>query len=131
MQELLDRVLGNIAGAGNGGDLTLEALAAGGQHLLGEIDGAIAGGLGTDQGAAVGQALAGEDAVEAVGDALVLAEEVADLAAADPDVTGGDVGVWADVAIELGHEGLAEAHHLVVALALGIEVGTALTAAHG
>ena len=39
------------------------------------------------------------------------------------DVTRGDVLHVADVAVQLGHEGLAEAHHLRVALALGIEVG--------
>ena len=32
---------------------------------------------------------------------------------------------------EFSHEGLAEAHHFVVALALRIEVGTTLAAAHG
>jgi hypothetical protein len=42
-----------------------------------------------------------------------------------------DVGVRADVAEQLGHEALAEAHDFVVALALGIEVGAALAAAHG
>ena len=35
------------------------------------------------------------------------------------------------MAIELGHEGLAEAHDLVVGLALGVKVGAALAAAHG
>jgi hypothetical protein len=35
------------------------------------------------------------------------------------------------VALQFGHEALAEAHHFGVALALGIEVGTALAAAHG
>ena len=35
------------------------------------------------------------------------------------------------MALQLGHEGLAEAHDLVVALALGVEVGAALAAAHG
>ena len=107
-------------------------VAAGLEHLLGEEDGAVAGGLGAHQRAAPGEALAGEDAgLVAVGDALVLAEQVADLAAADADVAGGDVGVLADVAVQLGHEGLAEAHDLVVAAALGVEVGAALAAADG
>ena len=35
------------------------------------------------------------------------------------------------MAAELGHEGLAEGHDLAVGLALGVEVGTALAAAHG
>ena len=68
--------------------------------------------------------------VKLVGDALVLAEHVADLAAADADVAGRHVHVGADMAVELGHEALAEAHDLVVALALGIEIGAALAAAH-
>jgi len=33
--------------------------------------------------------------------------------------------------IKLGHEGLAEPHHFVIGLALGIECGAALAAAHG
>src|SRR6201999_3053731 len=74
--------------------------------------------------------LAGEHAGEAVGDALVLAEHVADLAAADDDVAGRHVDVGADVAIELGHEALAAAHDLAVALALRVEVGAAIAPAH-
>jgi len=35
------------------------------------------------------------------------------------------------VAEEFGHEGLAETHYFVIGLALGIEIGTALAAAHG
>ncbi|MNQ98096.1 hypothetical protein D3C85_1137700 [compost metagenome] len=35
------------------------------------------------------------------------------------------------MAVQLAHEGLAEAHHLGVALALGVEVRAALAAAHG
>ena len=76
-------------------------------------------------------ALAGEHADELVAHALVLAEHEADLTAAHADVAGGDVGELADVAAELGHEALAEAHDLVVGLALGVEVRAALAAAHG
>src|SRR5699024_6231153 len=65
------------------------------------------------------------------GQSLVLAEEVADLAGADADVSGGDVGVLAHVAVQLGHERLAEAHHLAVAAAVRVEVGAALAAADG
>ena len=100
------------------------------QHVLQEIDRAIAGGLGADQAAAIFQALAGQHAGELVGDALVLAEHIADLAPADADVAGRHVDVGADMAIQFGHEGLAEAHHFVIGLALGIEVGAALAAAH-
>ena len=105
---------------------------AGLEHLVDEEGGAVAGGLGAHQRAAPGEALAGEHArPRTVGDPLVLAEHVADLAAAHADVAGRDVGVLADVAVQLGHEALAEAHDLVVRLALGVEVGAALAAADG
>jgi len=61
-----------------------------------------------DQRTAPVQGLAGQHAGELVADALVLAEEVADLAAADADVPRRDVGMRADVLAELGHEALAE-----------------------
>ena len=35
------------------------------------------------------------------------------------------------MALEFGHEALAETHDFVVTLALGIEIGSALAAAHG
>ncbi len=72
----------------------------------------------------------GENAGELVPQPLVLAEQEADLTPADADVAGGDVGVRPDVPEELGHEALAEAHDFHVALALRIEIGTALAAAH-
>ncbi len=111
--------------------LALETVVAGGQHVLREVNTAVAGGLGPDQAAAPVEALAGQHALEAVADPLVLAEHEADLAPADADVAGGDVGVGTDVSAQLGHEALAEAHDLVVGLALGVEVRTALAAAHG
>ena len=70
-------------------------------------------------------------ALEAVHDALVLAVHIGDLPGAHADVAGGSIGELADVTIELGHEALAEAHDCRVALALGVEVGAALAAAHG
>src|SRR5680860_1004054 len=46
------------------------------------------------------------------------------------DVAGRHIGELTDVLAELGHKALAEAHDFSVALALGIEVGAALAAAH-
>jgi len=46
-------------------------------------------------------------------------------------LSGGNVHVGADVTLELSHEALAETHDLSIGLAVGVEVGTALTAAHG
>src|SRR5690606_22910935 len=64
-----------------------------------------------------------------VGDALVLAEQVADLASTDADVARRDVGVLAEMAVQLGHEALTEPHHLGVGAALRVEVAAALAAA--
>ena len=99
--------------------------------MLYEIDGTITGGLGTDARAAELQTLAGEHALELVCELLIHAEEVADFATAYADVASGNVLIGTDVAIELGHEGLAETHDLSVALSAGSEVGAALATAHG
>ena len=75
--------------------------------------------------------LPGQHAGELIAQPLVLAEQETDLASAHADVAGRNVGVRSDVALQFGHEALAEAHHFVVALALGIEIRSALAAAHG
>ncbi len=96
------------------------------------VNSTVTGSLGTDQGAAEGQALAGDDAVlESANDAAILTVQVADLASTNAHVTSGDVDVGTDVTIQLGHEGLAETHNLSVGLAGGVKVGTALSAADG
>src|SRR5690606_38962172 len=66
-----------------------------------------------------------------IGDPLVLTEHVADLARTDSDIAGRHVDVRTDVAIELGHEALAEPHDFAVGLALRIEVRPALSSADG
>ena len=130
VEELLHRVLRHVAGTRDETGLVLERLVARLQHLLGEVDGAVAGRLGPDQRAAPVEALAGEDAGELVPDPLVLTEQVADLPSADADVAGRHVGELPDVPLELGHEGLAEPHHLALGLALRVEVGAALARTH-
>jgi hypothetical protein len=127
---LLDAVDGHVARPRDHDPPPVEGLAAGLEHLVGEEGRAVAGRLGAHQRAAPAQALAGEHpGLVAVGDPLVLAEQVADLAAADADVAGRHVGVLPQVAVELGHERLAEPHDLGVGAALGVEVGAALAAA--
>ena len=130
LQRLLDGVDRDIARAGDQHAASLDGFAADAEHLLDEEDRAVAGGLGAHLGAAPTGALAGEHAgFVPVGDLAVLTEEVADLASADADVTGGHVGVLAEVPVQLVHERLAEAHDLAVALAVRVEVGAALAAA--
>ena len=132
MQGLLADAPGHVAEAGDRDGLALDLLALVLEDLLQVVHGAIAGGLGAGQGAAVAEALAGEHAVlpHAL-QAAVLAEEEADLAAAHAHIAGGHVHIRPDIAIQRGHEALAEAHDLRVGLAGGIEVGAALGAADG
>ena len=90
---LLGGVDGHVAGAGDDHGLALEGVVRQhAQRLLRVVAQAVTGGLGAGQGAAEVQALAGEHAGVLVADALVLAEQVADLAAAHADVAGGNVG---------------------------------------
>merc|ERR1719162_2242373 len=130
VDHLLAGVSCDVAGAREHDVLALEVRAFGLEHLAGEVHQTVAGGLGADETPAPLEALAGEDAGELVGELLVHAEHGADLAPTDADVAGGDVGELADVAEELDHERLAEADDLGVGLALGVEVGAALAAAH-
>ena len=86
---------GHVAGAGDHDRCAVEALAGRGEHLLGEVAQAVAGGLLARQRTAVGQALAGQHAAVIARQALVLAVEIADLARADADVAGRNVGIRA------------------------------------
>ena len=129
--DLLNSTPSNVAETGDSEGLALDGILEVVEHIYGVVNSAVAGSLGTDQGAAVGDALTGENAGELVLESLVLAEEEADLSAAYADITGGNVGIGADVSVELGHEALAEAHNLSIGLALGVEVRAALAAAHG
>ena len=137
LDELLGGVGGDIAGAGDRTRLAFEVVFSGLEHVLGEVDAAVASSLRTDQRTAERRGFAGDDTTPLVRDLAVLPEEVADLASANVHVAGGDIGVRTDMAVELGHEALAEAHHLSVATSLagsvrtllGIEVRAAFAAA--
>src|SRR5699024_9517177 len=132
VQGLLADAPGHVAEAGAGDGLALDVLALVLEDLLEVVHGAVAGGLGAGQAAAVGEALAGEHAVlpHAL-QAAVLAEQIADLTAAHAHVAGGHVDVGPDVAVQSGQIALAEAHDLRVGLAGGVEVRAALAAADG
>ena len=73
---LLDRIGGNVACAGDGDSLAFKAGAVILEELLGQVDQTIAGSLGSCQGAAVGEALAGQNAFIEGGDSLVLAAPI-------------------------------------------------------
>src|SRR5690606_5936889 len=123
---------GDVARARHHTGAALEAEPPGGEHLLEEEDGAVAGGLGAHERATPLGALAGDDArLPPVRDALVLAEHPPDLAGAHADVARRHVGVLTEVAVQLGHEALAEPHDLAVGAALRVEVRAALRATDG
>src|SRR4029453_12261550 len=125
-----NRIDGYISGTGHHNTLAVKGSAAGLEHLLGKDHRAIACGFRPDQRATPGNPLAGEDpGFVTVCDALVLAEEEADLAPANAHVTCRNIGVLTDMPVQLGHERLAEPHDLGIRASAGIEVGTALAAA--
>ena len=61
---------------------------------------------------------------------FILAKEIAYLAATYTDITGRNILVWSDMAIEFVHESLAEAHDFCITFATRREVGTAFCTAH-
>ena len=120
----------HVAEARYGDGLALDVHAGLFEHLAQEVHRAESRGFGTYQRTAVGHALAGQHARVLARQLAVHAVQIADFAAAHADVTGRNVGLGADVAPQFDHEGLAEAHHFGVGLALGVEVRTALRTTH-
>src|SRR3546814_20747115 len=64
-----------------------------------------------------------------IGDALVLAEHIADFTPAYADVPSRHVRIFAQVAVKFSHEGLAESHDFAIRAAARIGIGPALAAA--
>ena len=129
---LLHHAPAYVAEAGDGQPLALDRLALVLEDLHQIVHGTKAGGLRAHDGAAGGHGLAGQSAeLGGAHQTAVLAIHIADLTAAAAQVAGGAVDVLADVAVQLGHVGLAETHDLGVALAAGIKVRAALGAADG
>ena len=129
---LLHDAPAHVAVAGNSNALALDGVVLVLQDFLEIVDSAVAGRFRTDKAAAVAHALAGENAV--LPDTLestILAVQVADLAAANTHITSGNVDVRSNVTVQSRHEALAESLDFRVGLAGGVEVGAALSAAHG
>lgn len=77
-----------------------------------------------------GESFTGEDAGAVVGELAHHSGHKADFATADADIARRYVGIRAKVAIEFGHQRLAETHHFAIALAFRIEIAAAFPAAH-
>jgi len=60
-----------------------------------------------------------------------LTEQEANLPGADANIPGRHIDILPNVPKELGHEGLAEAHDLVVTTTFGVEIRSTLAASHG
>lgn len=125
------RILGHVARAGNRHTAAIDTLVLALEHFFSEVHAAIAGGFRADQAAAVGHALAGQHRGELVGQALVLAKHEADFAGTHANVTSRYVAISTDVAVQLAHERLAEAHHFGVTLAFRVEVRPTFAAPMG
>ena len=129
MNELFRGVDCDIPRAGNDRRLSLDLLISMGKHIAQEIYRAIPGRLGSHLRTAILGGLAGQHTLPPIGDPLVLAEHVTDLARTDPDITRRHIDIRADVAMQLGHETLAKAHDLMIAFPFRIEIRSALTPA--
>ena len=101
------------------------------KHRFQQIHQAVARRLLAAKRSAPGDGLAGQHALIAPGQALVLPKEVTDLPGACADIARRHVGVRADVAVQLRHHALAKAHDLAVAFAFGVKIAAALAAADG
>src|SRR3546814_347721 len=87
LQDFFHRVDGHVARSGNDCTLALNVMALRGQHLLHEIDRAKTRGLRARTGTAIDKAFSGQNArFITIGDALVLAEHIADFTPAYADV---------------------------------------------
>src|SRR5439155_18908931 len=91
--QFLGGVLRSVAGSGNGANLAFEAFTAGLEHFLSEIDGAVAGGLRTNERPAPVGRFARQNTGEFIGQAFVLAKLVTNFTSSNTDVTGWNVGV--------------------------------------
>src|SRR5699024_4688052 len=110
---VINRVDGDVARPGNRHGRPVHGRVVGFEHLVNKHDHTVTGGLGTDQRTAPGNTFTGKHTgFKSIRNAAVLPEQVPDLTGSDADIAGGDVGIFANVAVQLGHERLAEPHDL-------------------
>ena len=120
-----------VTRTGNSHSLTLQVVAVVAEHFSGKVQQAVTGGLGASQRTTKIQALTSQAALEGASDSLILAEHVTDLSAAYADIPCGNVGIRANILVQLCHKALAECHDLTIRFAFRVKVGTTFTAADG
>jgi hypothetical protein len=101
------------------------------EHLLGKVDGTVAGSLRANEGPAKTQPLAGEDAVGTIGKLFHHACHEAHFPGSHADIPRWYIDIRAYMPEQLRHIGLAEAHDLARAAVPGVEIGATLAATHG
>mmetsp|Transcript_21875 Transcript_21875/g.43013 ORF Transcript_21875/g.43013 Transcript_21875/m.43013 type:complete len:438 (-) Transcript_21875:218-1531(-) len=129
LKKLLYKVDGNVARARcshckslKGGLFGIVVVISETQHGIGEVHNTVSGGFRAKVAAAEELRLASKNTLETVVELLVHTIEVSNLATTDTNITGRDISVGANVAVQLSHKCLAESHHLVVALTLWVKV---------
>ena len=128
--EFFHRVLGHVAGAGHQANLALQIVVAGGEHVLGEVHAAVAGGFRTDEEPPQFRLLPVRTPVNSLRILLYWPKGGRSCGRPTPMSPAG-TSVSAPMWRWFRHEALAEVHHFIIALALGVEVGASLAAAHG
>ena len=93
------------------------------------VDHSETGRLGSNQTATPRQSFACQASFPLGGLRFVCAEKPTNLTGRNANVAGGHVGIGANVFAQLPHERDAEFANLIVRFALGIEIGSTLTAA--
>ena len=96
------------------------------QHLFCEKYGTKARCFFSYKASAVLQSFAGKNTLKFILQAFVLAIHVTDFPAANTDVSRWNIGMGANVFMQLRHIGLAETHDLAITLTFGVEIGSTL-----
>ena len=123
--------MGYIPRARNSALLLSQALSIGSQHVLGKVDRTITSSLGANERASILRTLSCQDTLKVTSHSLVLTKEITDFATTHTNIPSRHISIGSNMAVQLSYEGLAESHHFIVTLSLGIKVRTTLSPAHG
>ena len=121
----------HISKAGDGHGASRYLLSHVLQHLSHEVQSSIACGFGSKEGTSKLQTLAGEGTCVLPRKLLVHAKHVSHFTATHTDVACRYILIGAQIAPQLQHEGLTEAHDFSFAASARAEVGTSFASTHG
>ena len=124
-------VLGYVTRTRYGYHFAFDVDVAGFQHFEQEVNVSVTRGFGTNERTAEFETFSGERPGIFTGHLLVHAIHVTYFSATYSDVTGGNVGLRADVTPQFGDESLAETHDFSVGFAARAEIGPPFATTHG